>query len=911
MNLKHNNEKTSWVQLGYMALSFALSYLAGRLLAKKSGLKVDDDKPTTLTTRGSYLNYVLGRRRVGPAFCWAGDREIKKEKASGGGKGSGSSQKVEIFYEAGLHVLCSNGPVWALHQILQNGQVIFDGPITADSHPSGSTVNLGKEGSFVIYWGEEDQPTNAFLGNASRIGITSRWPFHCYIVWNKKRLGNNPQWSVIDYIIERRPQISETILTSTPAYYEPTRALTGPSASVVGFSNGLEGTGYFQFAGDQTQEFRNGRQVRLTGNSFADGDYDVLRSTTLQVVTGTHPLTGLSIYATHTRVYIYGGVSGGNSSGTMQAYVEQDDDGLNHAHCIAEILFSEWPQGVSLATDDEEPWDIPSLEALGLDAEADGLRASYVGVNGEKANAALAAFIQDMGTLLPIDTSSGLLSFVMVRQPSGTLPELLEGALVTLPELEKDHGERPVDRLVFKFQDRQHSYGDMTIAIDDDGQASYQENQRSRVVDIPTTVHFPSAAVIAERRSQEDLAGAGVITIDGARGARELIPGQALIVEGVPDILRVLGVQMDPLTSAVKLKATIDYYGSRKSDFQNQQGGGIPSLFDIAPDESFEIVEVPAYLLNGDPMTVIVPRIRAHAQVISADLWISRDDSTYTLSETDFNVQTGGTLDAQLDSTGDMYLAVGPTITALGPDIGTVLDLSGDATNWLLGRQLCVIVSDAGTEICFLAGVTALGGSTYQLNGLVRARYDTVQLTHPASAKVFIFENTSIEFIQDILLSPGEDLYAKTQPTASAGQIPLSSVSPASTILHGKGVVPMDPVALQVTAPHAQVNAYATGQDLSVLWSYRSTVLPKTGAGMQPAGNATAVSPVAGSFTVEFLTTGNALKRTVSQSTTSYTYSNANLVADFGSEPSAYKVRVTQINGGYASDPIEVTIVKV
>ncbi len=47
MNLKNKpQQRVAWVQLGYMALSFVLSYIAGRLLAKKTGLKVDDDKPT-------------------------------------------------------------------------------------------------------------------------------------------------------------------------------------------------------------------------------------------------------------------------------------------------------------------------------------------------------------------------------------------------------------------------------------------------------------------------------------------------------------------------------------------------------------------------------------------------------------------------------------------------------------------------------------------------------------------------------------------------------------------------------------------------------------------------------------------------------------------------------------------------
>ena len=911
MNLQKNQRRAGWVQLGYMALSFALSYIAGRLLAKKSGLKIDDDKPTTLTTRGSYANFLIGLRRVGPVFTWAGDREIKKEKA-GGGKGGGGSQKTEIFYEAGWHILCSNGPVRALHQIIQSGKIIFQGPITPDSHPSGSTINLGKEGSFTIFWGEENQPINSFLGNANRVGIASRWPFFCYVVWNKKRLSGSPQWPVLDYVIDRRCEISETILTQTPSYYEPTRTLTGPTEFIFGHVNGGEGTGHFIVAGDITNNFKPLDHIQLLGNSMPDGDYIIYDSETFVIQVGTNPLNGAPIYATRSRIYLYGGVSGANDSGTMQTYIEQPDDGLNPAHIVAEVLFAEWPQGLGIdPNNSEEPWDIDSLEAFGVDSDDQDMRASYVGRNGERASACLAAFLQDYGVMLPIDTHTGRLKFVLVREPVLPLPNIALGAqVVALPEIETMHGERAVDKLVFKFADREHSFGDMTIAIDDDGQASFEENARSRVVECPTVVNFNSAAVISDRRSQEELAGATVVTYNAARGARTLIPGMAITMEGIADHLRVVGVEFDPLSSAVKLRCMVDYYGTQVTNFVNNPGGGETEFEPVEPDEQFSIVEVPEYLLGGDPMTIVIPRVRAHDQIIGADLWISRDNSTYNLVGTELNVQTGGVLTQQLDATDPKYEATSVTFDALGPDIATVLDLTGDDTNWMLGRQVMVIVSDV-VEICFVKKITSLGGASYRIDGLVRARYDTMRATHPIGSKVYIFEFTAIEFIQDLLLVPNEDLFAKTQPNASSGQLPLSSVAPDATVLRGKGTTPMDPIALHVTAPFAAVHAYSAGNDIGVKWGYRSTQLPKTGAGLQSSGVVCGTSLPQGTFTLEFLTTGNVLKRTASQVANFYTYANADLVADFAGEPAAFKVRVTLTNGGFASDPIEITVTKV
>ena len=204
--------QAGWVQLGYMALSYGISMIVGRMMAKKNKSPLQSDKPTTLVTRGSYTPWWVGIRIIGPVLTWAGEREIRKEKTEGGGKGSGGSPKQDIFYESGWQIL-GVGPVRAMHAIKQGGSTIMSGPITSESHPSGSTVDLGKEGSFTIYWGETDQPINTFLGDSSRVTVSSRWPHFCYVVWNKKRLGGQPRWPVLEYVMERQP--STSVLTQS------------------------------------------------------------------------------------------------------------------------------------------------------------------------------------------------------------------------------------------------------------------------------------------------------------------------------------------------------------------------------------------------------------------------------------------------------------------------------------------------------------------------------------------------------------------------------------------------------------------------------------------------------------------------------------------------------------------------
>lgn len=203
-----------------LALSYGASFLAASLADKpKQKNFLRDDKPTTLADRGSYVPLVLGRRRIGYLFGWAGNRDVKQEvTGETGGKGGGGSKKTyaNVYHEDGWHILCV-GPVWALHGIRQEGIVIFGDTITQNTTPSGSVIDLGKEGAFQIFWGECDQPINTMLGTG--IGINSRWPHVCSIYWISKRLGTSARWGTIDYELEVLPTIDTAVVAESYHVY--------------------------------------------------------------------------------------------------------------------------------------------------------------------------------------------------------------------------------------------------------------------------------------------------------------------------------------------------------------------------------------------------------------------------------------------------------------------------------------------------------------------------------------------------------------------------------------------------------------------------------------------------------------------------------------------------------------------
>lgn len=868
------------VPLIQMAIAVGLSLLAGYLLKQKNKATVQDDKPTTLATRGSYVPWVMGIRRIGVVFCWAGGREVRKE-SSGGGKGFGSSPKVDTYFEDAFHCLCP-GPVNCLHRIIENGKVIFEGPITNVSHPSGTLIDLGSVGAFRIFWGEERQPVNTYLGASSRVGVSSRWPFMCYVEWRGKRLGTSPSWQLIDYVVERRPRTDSPILSNTESRILPTRTLDGttlPLFSVNAVASEIVVEEYV------ASEFGPKSLMRLSGNAIADQDLEIVDAEEFLFDPG-----GGAPLEPRTTLTVAEDITGIDTAGTLQAYSQLPDDGINAAHAIGELLFQEWPEGLSL---NQNSFDMDSIEDLGTLTLAEDLRTSWIGQEAETAKSIMASGLQDLGMLMPLDVNTGLIKFVTIREPSGTLPVISADLQPKLPELESRLGPAPSDKIIFAFPDREIQFRDMTIAIDDDGQATKLEHQNARSVNISASVNFGTSARITERRSQEEMAHAAQMTLETTRAARKLLPGAAIEVTGFTDVMRIVSVKLDPLTSKVTLGILFDFYGAQTSDFISNPGGASSDILPVEQDIQFRLVELPEILLGAEPQTVIMPRIRAHAQIVSAGLNISGDNVTYVYQGQELESQQGGVLIDALPEDDFYVIENGPTFTALGPDIASVLDLSSDTANWMLGRQLCVI----DDEVFYLRNVTAIGGDVYRLDGLVRARYDTRRETHAIGAEVYIVQNDGALPIQDVLVQPNVTLYAKTQPLAG-GVMPLGLVAPESLALYGKGIVPVPP-----GKPYTGSGSddYETGDDVTINWSYSIPRTPSAGAGHQGAGSAVLPVLPEGSFVLEILTTGDVVVRTESIAVAnSYVYDNADLIADLGSEVD-FKVRVRQLRDGFTS----------
>jgi hypothetical protein len=510
-----------------------------------------------------------------------------------------------------------------------------------------------------------------------------------------------------------------------------------------------------------------------------------------------------------------------------------------------------------------------------------------------------------------MDYTTGLLTFVPIREPEGDIPVVSAALQTGLPEIGVQHADRPVTNVLYSFKDRLHNYEDTTIGADDDGQVQETNVAKAEVNQIVSTCNFPTASVITERRQQEALAGGAQVVIPANRSCRELRPGTALLADGFDEVLRLLTVEADPLSGEVKLQVVTDYYGAALSTFQQNGGRPFTPAGPTSPDPQLGIVEVPEYLLQGSQtQTLLVPRIRSDSTVAGTDLHLSRDDSTYTLAGRDLTLMSGGVLIDALNSYDFQRPTTSPTFQSVGPDISDVLDLSADLTSWANGRQLCVLVNPTtlAYELCFLKKVTSLGSGVYSLDGLMRARYDTPQQSFSAGALVFILQNDDGLAIQDVLLEPQVAIFIKSQPFGSGGQLPLDEAVPAQLALYGKGV---RPIAVSNIRIDTGLTTYPDGGDVVVRWDYFTPRTAGSGAGFQGAGAAASSVLPEGEFIVEILNASNTVIRQFNQAASSYTYTGAQRATDFSGDPSSLKFRITQLRGGYSSDTNTQTFTKV
>lgn len=769
---------------------------------KNSVVSERDNAAQQLAERGSYIPWIRGRARVGAVFGWVGARTLSQQKRGGknvGGIAGGGSKVTagagQVYAESGWHMLCV-GQAKKIRKIYQAGKPIMTTAINSTSHPSGTLIDLGEEGKFKVYWGENSQPIDALLSFYT--GIASKWPYVCHIVWISKRLGPAPRWPLLEYDIE---------------------------TDIVGAS-GLDDT------------------------STAIDAYD----------------SGL------------------------------DAAGLNPAHVLAALLFQNWPYGLGIPTAD---FDLDSFEAVGTLLLAEKLPCGIFAQDGKTALAVLGELMTEMGLMLAWDpyaiSGEGRWKLLPIR--ATTAVAIPDAAVMSRPQIERSLFRKESDRTLFSFADRSYGYRPSTIAVDDDGVADYAKFHRANTIALETVQHFKWVGVVAIRRSQEESVKAARVEFEAGRNSFLLYPGLLVTIPDFPFALRITDVEYQTETTRVKVTAIQDVYSiPAVPDTLEVPETPVSAGSTTPADLQATFLEIPPHASGVTGQVLIgVLRIRGGSSVPFAIEHFSSNGTSYTEEGSDSTFQTGGEIRATYsiaEDTGSYYIAQGPRINLAGFDAAQVMDLSSDLAGWRAGKQIVLI----GSELFFMKKLTAISDNIFRMDGLLRARYDTIPEAHAAGDKVFIFKRDVKPFTDSLICLPGVNLRVKPQPVGLGGAYSLAGITAISKTLTGKGLIPSRPGKPRVTAPRKGVYTYLTGEDVTFKWAWRAFDKPRSGAGLQGAGEACFQSVAEGDFEFEVRTTGGTLVRTEILSSATYTYTNADLVADLGSEDD-FKARVRNVLG--------------
>lgn len=643
-----------------LAISIAASYAATVLTKTKSSKSTAQDYPTILAQRGSYAPRLMGVRKLGFTFTWAGDRKIKG--GGGGGKGGGGGSSSQTYYESGMHVLCV-GPAQTLYEIRQSGKVIWTGPIDSGSSPSGTSIDCDNgEGTFRIYWGESTQPPDSYL--QTMIGCTSAWPLYCYVVWQPKKLGGGPTWPAIEYV-----------LSCIPA-----------------------------------------------GSTQVNG-------------------------------------------------------GVNVKDAISDLLFSPWPQGCGISS---SIVDSTGLTHLGTQSASENFGVNFLIENGDTVDEWIAKMMQDFGFVFP--QKFDVLYPYAIRSYATAGLTNLDADLVdsTSVEQTREQGDLRADKLMFYIEDPTLNYRDRDITTDLDGQALSRNRPHLNTTQIETVTNVDMATDIAKRMQQVQSVGSDTFKVTAFRDARILLPGTPFTITGVAGYLRLASRTPSFDDMSVQLTALYDQFGYTQSTSPYQGGGNPdPNLLGPLPDIFTRMVQGPAR--NGTP-TISIGRVRAHEQIIGAEVWISANggSSFFKLGNVDLASPGGVLLDPILitDGTGTpVTIGSGPTVENWGPDWpDDVVNLTGNDVAWKGGQQLLTIAD----EVFYLHYIDVVSPGIWRLRDMIRAQEGTAVAAHGTTgsgSKFIVQQRPDIILFQHPVIIAGAVIYMKTRPFTSGGIVDLSTVT--------------------------------------------------------------------------------------------------------------------------------------
>lgn len=908
----------TWPTAILFIISIGLTIASAYLLRPKIKRSPFDTSTPTLHTKGSFIPLILGIQKTAPIIAKVWNRTTRTVKSGGSsgflGIGRVEAQKDTHYAESAFHILCNSQGATALLGILVNGKRIDDNFVAlyspshpavlqgiATASPSGTSTpasGLGGNipGQFRIYWGEETQPVDSALSAA--MGVSSRWPGVCYVVWDQGQLGPSPVWPEIEYIIENVPATS--LITSSPVLtikkgvspdpstpnpfpikYVSESESDPPSSSQSGAK--VRNTGWFGIVsaipgvfvrgmpfqvgiplpnilpiegGAPTRNYRVFKEEWLGGLVTAPNGLQyntrvyVQESLFFNITVNAFftyfslspdPFTRLNVFnfLTSLEPGILGSININVDTGEAPPI---SFSSINPAHLLSSLLFDPWPHGRGL---DPSHFDIASLDSLALKAASESFSPGVIISSGEELESVISSFMQDLGLFIRLDKDTGLYKFVPIRgsDPLITIPSKVLGS--PLPERVINISASQITKKVFIFEDRENLFQEATIEDSSDNIQSKNDFQSIETLPIRLGVLPDSAVLIAQRRISEDIQNPVLFSINVKGEGKNIQPGDVCSIPQSEEPVRIIEVEHQIGEPGATLKGFINSYDS--IDTLEELLTLLGPAFSPEADPVVQAFE-PSIFFNRQELSIALLRTRKHKNIIGSTITLSYDDISFTPINTEESFFFGGFLISALSESDPYVIEDGPTVFVgeTSPDIDKVLDLSSSLEEWRTGKQICII----GEEIFFLRNISSIDANTIQLHGLIRYRLGTgfkqwygfpsIVLNNPRNHaindKVFIGELSNINPISEPLLKWNTPSFLRSLPftTASAD---VQNIESIQITLRRKHILQFPVTALRQT--NRNNNYYKSGEDITVSWGwFNPSGTKKVGAGEMPAGQA-------------------------------------------------------------------------
>lgn len=869
----------------------AVSYAASLLLAPDPPTldPLEDASKNMAGVRGTLAPLLLGRNKITPIIAYVGNR-VSWQKVVGsvpdpdGFWEEDDDVYSERFRETGMHILCI-GPAKQLHQILSAGKLIFDRKLDSVTNPSGTEIFTctDEDGSrFRIYWGEQDQPIDTEL--ASLTGVSSRYPYCCYIFWIEKQLGANARWPNVEYVVSCATKGEESSYIS----YVPPVAVFSVTRVYTPFPTHL--TWY------QKNPFLY--TTNPAAENIKDGDRVVFPDGTEQIAYASFPHASGWGFRLKNMQYIFN-LTASPYTVTLQEY-GTFKEGINPALGLRQLLFYGFPHGLSLST---LLFDMASLNDMIPYFATGGTEpapATLYLKDGKSYQDGIAAILSDYGISMYPDAVTGRLTFKIIR--TGETPVLIPDSMIDLDKVEdtKAYSVLAPEKIVYTYTEAVRNFSRSTILIDNDGKATLSDNPNMKRESLNTPTDIDTASAIASRKEQEvrvDRAVKMPVSVD----MEYLNIGSVVYFESLSGLWRLVTKDVGIDSASVEMGFALDAY-SVDNSYVLGTSSGSSLMWPVVPDLYVFVFEGNRYL-NPDQNGYYIIRARAHVQIQGAWLYRSETDVTddFRGSSSSLSYQTAGVLAESMEATGGVVESL--EVYDYGEDFDAFWNIVVSDQNWRAGQVLAVV----GTELMSVQSATRIDESTVQLNNILRGRFGTVVASHASGEDMGLFYKASLPFISDTVVSVGNVLYFRTRPYTSQQLMDLDNIDSVVLAYGGGGFRPLSCENLNTDT---DVPAWKAGADIVLRWDYRNTTA-QAGAGISLTGEATFVPEPEGYFILEILTTGGVLKRTETLTEATYAYSNASLVSDFSSEPSGFKARVYNILNGLTSEVEETTFTKV